>query len=243
MRKETIGNATLYLGDCLEVLPTLPVRVEAVVTSPPYNLVRENSGGSTTTMESHERRYADWYDDEMPEPEYQEWQKKVLRACFAICDGSVFYNHKIRYAWARRGEVYHPMDWLREFPLWCEIVWDRCGSVGSNIPRFPAQDERVYQLGRPVVWNKTQSTSVWRIPPEAVEGHVCAFPVELARRCIASTTHATGAVLDPFMGSGTTGVACMQLGRSFLGIEKREDYFEIACERVANSQRQERLFA
>jgi DNA modification methylase len=52
-----------------------------------------------------------------------------------------------------------------------------------------------------------------------------------------------GAVIDPFMGSGTTGVACMQLGRKFIGIELHEPYFDIACERIENAQRQQRMFA
>jgi DNA modification methylase len=52
-----------------------------------------------------------------------------------------------------------------------------------------------------------------------------------------------GDVLDPFMGSGTTGVACMNLGRKFIGIEIEPKYFNIACERIENAQRQERLFA
>ena len=50
-------------------------------------------------------------------------------------------------------------------------------------------------------------------------------------------------ILDPFMGSGTTGVAAMQLGRKFIGIEIEPKYFDIACERIENAQRQETLFA
>ena len=54
---------------------------------------------------------------------------------------------------------------------------------------------------------------------------------------------AAGTVLDPFMGSGTTGVACMNLGRKFIGIEIEPRYFDIACERIENAQRQARMFA
>lgn len=231
----------LYLGDCLEILPHLQ-SVQCVVTSPPYNLVKENSGGSTTTFGSHERRYEEWYDDSMPEMEYQEWQKTIIRACFSICEGSIFYNHKIRYAWSRRGAVYHPMDWLSEFPLWCEIVWDRCGAIGSNVPRFSSQDERIYQMGKPAIWNKTTHTTIWRFPPDTVDGHVCAFPIELPKRSIEAATGPGMIVLDPFMGSGTTGVACMNLGRKFIGIEIEPKYFDIACERIENAQRQGRMF-
>jgi site-specific DNA-methyltransferase (adenine-specific) len=237
-----IGNATLYMGDCRDILPTLP-KVDVVVTSPPYNLVKEYSGGSTNTLKSLDGVYDDWYADEMPEDEYQEQQKQVVRACIAVCNGSVFYNHKVRYAWGRRGCVYHPMDWLREFPLWCEIIWDRCGSLANNTPRFAVQDERIYQIGKPAVWTRTKSTTIWRFPPQAAEGHVCAFPVELPRRCIEATTHAGHVALDPYMGSGTTGVAAMELGRAFIGIEREPKYFDIACRRIEDAQRQGRLIA
>jgi len=237
-----IGDATLYHGDCLEILPILE-KVDAVVTSPPYNLIKENSGGSTTTFHSHEQRYEKWYDDTMPEDEYQEWQKVIIRLCFNICNGSIFYNHKVRYAWSRRGEVYHPMDWLREFPLWCEIIWDRCGSIAGNVPRFASQDERIYQLGRPVIWNKINASTIWRIPPDRNDGHVCSFPLELPMRCISSSTPPNGSVLDPFAGSGTTGAACANLGRKFIGIEIERKYFDIACERIEAAYAQGRLFA
>lgn len=241
MEPVIIGNATLYLGDCREILPTLPA-VDCVVTSPPYNLVKENSGGSTNTFHSLDNAYAEWYADEIPEGEYQEQQKDVVRKCLAICTGSIFYNHKVRYAWARRGAVYHPMQWLAEFPLWCEIIWDRCSALAVNVPRFPQQDERIYQIGRPAAWNKTSATTIWKIPPAGIEGHPCAFPLELAKRCIGSATLMGHTVLDPYMGSGTTGEAAAILSRDFIGIERDKDYFEIACERIENAQRQQKLF-
>lgn len=243
-RVEHIGNTTLYLGDCEVLIPTLP-RVDCVVTSPPYNLVREWSGGGPNSgMKSLEARYEEWYEDEIPEPEYQEWQKRVIAALLERCDGSVFYNHKVRYAICRRGEVYHPMDWLRGFPLWTEIIWDRTGGQGGNSGRYIVSDERIYQLGRPKVWDGASGlTTVWRFPPVRVDGHVCAFPEELPKRCIGTTTRTGDKVLDPFMGSGTTGVAAVKLNRAFIGIEKRPDYFQLACERIDNALRQEQLFS
>lgn len=236
--------ATLYQADCEEVIPTLPT-VDCVVTSPPYNLVREWSGGGPNSgMKALEARFEKWYDDEMPEPEYQEWQRRVIAALIERCSGSVFYNHKVRYAICRRGEVYHPMDWLRGFPLWCEIIWDRAGGQGGNSGRYIISDERIYQLGRPKVWDGAAGlTTIWRMPPVRVEGHVCAFPEELPKRCIGTTTAPGDMVLDPFMGSGTTGCAAVKLHRAFIGIEKRQDYFKIACENIGNAQRQKALFA
>ncbi|KKK47088.1 hypothetical protein LCGC14_3158710, partial [marine sediment metagenome] len=76
-----IGDATLYHGDCLEILPTLPM-VQAVVTSPPYNLVKEwTGGGPNSNQGALEARLEGWYDDSKPEDEYQAEQKKVVAMC------------------------------------------------------------------------------------------------------------------------------------------------------------------
>lgn len=227
---------TIYNGNCIEILPSMADdSVEIVVTSPPYNLVKEYSGGGpNSNMKALEDRKKTWYADELPEAEYQAQQKVLVRECLRVAAGSVFYNHKIRYAWKRRGEVYHPLDWLREFPLWCEIIWDRCGAEGGNWPRHMTADERVYQLDKPRKWNGAPGlTNIWRLRPDHVAGHVCAFPIELPMRCIAPTTDAGDVVLDPYMGSGTTLVAAKELGRKAIGIEIEEKYCEIAVRRLA----------
>lgn len=241
--KVVIGDAELYLGDCLEILPHLS-KVDCVVTSPPYNLVREwTGGGPNSKMKRLEQRYEDWYEDCMPELKYQKWQKMVVSNLISQCNGSVFYNHKIRYAIGRRGEIYHPLDWLRGFPIWCEITWDRTGAQGGNSQRYLVSDEKIYQLCRPKVWNGAMGyTTIWRFPPVHDPEHVCVFPEELPIRCIAPTTGPGDIVLDSFMGVGTTGVACMNLGRKFIGIEIEPKYFSIACERIDMSQRQGKLF-
>ena len=74
------------------------------------------------------------------------------------------------------------------------------------------------------------------------DGHVCSFPVELPTKCIAPSTNLGHTVLDPFMGSGTTGVACANLGRTFIGIEIERKYFDIACERIDREYSQGKLF-
>lgn len=236
---------TVVQGDCLELMKQLPDGcVDAVITSPPYNLVKENSGGSTTYWPEHDERYQKWYDDEMPEHDYQLRQKREIVEMLRVSAGSVFYNHKVRYALARRGEVYHPMTWLRDFPLYCEIIWDRCGATGGNSGRYLLADERVYQLKPPRVFNGALGlTNVWRIPPEHVDGHVCAFPVQLVENCILPNTGPGMTVLDPHMGSGTTGVAAKKLGRHFLGFEISPEYCQIARDRIARVEAQPNLFA
>ena len=168
---------TIYHGDCLEIMPQLE-SVDLVVTSPPYNLVREWSGGGpNSNLKRLEERYTEWYPDQMNEKQYQQWQRTVLKECIRLCGGSIFYNHKIRYAWKRRKEIYHPLDWIRDFPIWTEIIWDRCGAQGGNTPRFLIGDERIYQIQKPKTWNGCQGYStIWRFPPETRFNHVCPFP-------------------------------------------------------------------
>lgn len=241
--KVQIGDATLYHGDCLEILPRLD-RVDAIVTSPPYNLNKRASGGGSSN-----KTYDEWYPDDMPEQEYQGWQKAVIKQLMAVCRGSIFYNHRLRYAWHSRNKfrvesnTYNPWDWLSDYPLWCEIVWHRGGTTGHANGRYRLADERIYQLGKPVVFIDKGYTTVWKINPTKNDGHVCSFPIELPTRCIETSTKPTSTVLDPFMGSGTTGVACANLGRKFIGIEIERKYFDIACERIDAVYAQGRLFA
>ena len=84
---------------------------------------------------------------------------------------------------------------------------------------------------------------MWQIPPDKNVGHVCSFPVELVRRCLRIASNEGDTAVDPFMGSGTTGVACANLGRKFIGIEIEPKYFDIACERIEAAYAQGRLFA
>jgi len=124
-------------GDCLPVLQGISDDYfEATVTSPPYNRVLEWSrGGPNARCHSFDRNKEHWYGDGMPEDEYQEWQKQVVTECLRVTRGPVFYNHKVRYAWKRRRCIYHPLDWLRDFPIWCEIIWDRRGGAGGGSRR------------------------------------------------------------------------------------------------------------
>lgn len=245
---EKIGeNVTIILGDCLEVMKTMEDKsVHCVITSPPYNLIREWSGGGRQSrLKSLEKRYKIWYDDNMTEEQYQKRQKEVIKEMIRACRGSIFYNHKIRYCYKRRNCIYHPLDWLREFPIWCEIIWDRCSGGGGNNVRYLHADERIYQIQKPHYFNADIGyTSVWRFPTnENIHNpHPAPFPIELPLRCINSCTRSGDVILDPYMGSGTTGVACIRTGRNFIGIEIEPKYYEIAKQRIEKELSQPYLF-
>lgn len=86
-------------------------------------------------------------------------------------------------------------------------------------------------------------TDVWRIPADSGSGHVCAFPARLVQNCLKPHAIAGETVIDPYMGSGTVGDVAQSLSLNFIGIEREPKYFDIACRRIEDAQRQGRLIA
>ena len=241
--KREFPHGVLYLGDCQEVLATLEKNsAEVCVTSPPYNLCKRYSNyKNSTTSKAMTAKYEKWYDDDMPEWEYQGWQQSIIHSLMKVCQSSIFYNHKVRFAWHNRNifrsesNLHHPLDWLSKFPIWCEIIWDRCG-IGNPSRRYHIQEERVYQIGKPKKWNNSdlKLTNIWKIPPSKNNGHVCTFPEKLVENCILPTTEVGDVVIDPFLGAGTTAMVAVKYGRRFIGIEKNPEYFKLACSNLEN---------
>lgn len=221
MRKEVIGNATLYLGDCLEILPTLGP-VDAVITDPPYGIgadrnLRANKRHGKAAVASKDYGAADWDSTTPPQG--------ALDLIAGKGKWSIFWG----------GNYFH-FD-----PSACWLVWDKdngdngyadCELAWTNLPRAV----------RKFRWRWMGMLQELAGDRKETREHPTQKPVELLKWCIQLCPDAQ-TVLDPFMGSGTTGIACHQLGRSFIGIEIHEPYFDIACERIENAQRQERLFA
>jgi DNA modification methylase len=239
--KREFPHGIVYLGDCQDILATLEKNsAQVCVTSPPYNLCKRYANyNSTATSQSMTKKFEKWYDDDMPEWEYQGWQQSVIHSLIRVCDSSVFYNHKVRFAWHNRNifrsesNLHHPMDWLHKFPIWCEIIWDRCG-IGNPSRRYHIQEERVYQIGKPKKWDNSdlKLTNIWKIPPSRNDGHVCTFPQKLVENCILPTTDEGDIIVDPFLGAGTTALVAITHNRRFIGIEKDPDYFRLACENI-----------
>lgn len=214
MRKEIIGNATLYLGDCLEILPTLEP-VDAVVTDPPYGI--DAGGGYGRAGRKIQN------DSNLNVTIQGLWQASSLSEGNAI----VFYSPRI-------APEYHAatkfLDWVGQ------VIWDKkAPGMGGGL-RY--QHENIGYYGDKKKIKK--QFSVFTFYRDA-EKHPHQKPIELMDHVVGG--YEAQVILDPFMGSGTTGVACMNLGRKFIGIEIEPKYFDIACERIENAQRQQRLFA
>lgn len=125
------------------------------------------------------------------------------------------------------------------------IFWDKGNHTSGDLEGdFGAQVEVFIfaHKGRHKL-RGSRLANLWRIPRDPAGEHPTPKPVALMERMVACSTDSDGLVLDPFMGSGSTGVACMHLDRRFLGCEVEPRYFDIACRRIEDAQRQGRLIA
>jgi DNA modification methylase len=221
-----IGNATLYLGDCMDVLPTLG-KVDAVITDPPY--------GVNFKYESH---------DDSPDG-YIEWLWPIIESCESLCSpGSPVFvwqsgtNLKNFHYW-------FPRDWrlfiaaknfVQMRPTAMQWSYDPvlCWWIDGEKPWSAGTASRDF-----VVAN---TAPVVASPNNPEKQHPCPRPLDLMIHVVSQWVKPDSVCLDPFMGSGTTGVAAVQMGRKFIGIEREPKYFEVACKRIENAQRQESLF-
>ena len=220
-----IGDATLYLGDCLEILPTLP-KVDAVITDPPYGV---NFAGSATRHSAPSGITYASYDDS-PERIETDIVPRV-RACLALA------NRAVITPGIRNARKYPPPD--GEGVIWYPS--------GANMgPWGFVTHQPIFYYGKcPFLATGRGSMPTGFKTTEAAEenGHPCPKPIGQMTWLVNRGTLDGETVLDPFMGSGTTGVACANLGRKFIGIEIERKYFDIACERIDNAYRQKRMFA
>lgn len=211
----TLGDCTLIHGDCRDVLPTLG-RFDAVITDPPYgmNLNTDYSGFNGWSGKGHE------YDRVLGDNEPFDPTPWLALAPVSIFWGAQYFAHKLpeRGGWLvfnKRGDGKPSELCFGD----CELAW-------ANVK----QSVRMYSQ----VWH---GVSRW-----SSEGrhHPTQKSVGLMMWCIEQAGNPQ-TILDPFMGSGTTGVACVQLGRKFTGIERERKYFDIACERISRAQAQGQL--
>ena len=233
----------LHLGDCLEVMKSIPEgSIDTIVTSPPYNK-KGLSGNRRVGNNIWKKFNIDYssYDDSMDEDSYRQWQIDFINECHRVLkpNGSLFYNHKVR----RFNNKGHFPDWVFHTKLnfYQMIIWDRLNCCDMRNDYCYPNTELIFWLtkGKPVVY-KSQALfnkEVWGIPPTNSKTHPASFPEQLSDNCILLSTQEGDTVLDPFMGSGTTGLSCTRLNRKFIGIELGEEYYNVAKERIEQCQK------
>jgi site-specific DNA-methyltransferase (adenine-specific) len=218
-RIETIGDCTLYLGDCLEILPTLG-KVDAVVTDPPYGIAHVAHSNTVRNGWKGKKDYAD----------------ATIAGDATDFDPRPFLAFPDVILWGAN-------HFAQALPRGRWLIWNKLGGLEPWDSFSDAE----------IAWHSKRGADrifslLWKglAQGEKTGGgfrhHPTMKPVGLMSWCLGFVPEAE-TILDPFMGSGTTGVACVNLGRKFIGIEIEPKYFDIACRRIEEAYKQPRLFA
>ncbi len=214
IRKEELAEGVaVFLGDCREILPTLG-KVDAVVTDPPYGIgfeyasyddTRENLRGLIAGLFEHRENFG----------------RMVI-----LCGPSQIHE-------------YPPCEWVGA------VTWNTTGSFGKygysqwtpvllygedlkgfgNVNGVTKADTYQINGGGSVGFQRDKDSKL----------HVCPKPMNIMNHTVQRYTPADATILDPFLGSGSTGVAAVNMGRKFIGIEIDEQYFDIACRRIQSA--------
>lgn len=205
--KVEIGDATLYLGDCMDILPTLD-KVDAVITDPPYGIGQDGGAQRTRGSKRTNGEKMGW-DSQRP-------SKQVFDAIQSASDTQIIWG----------GNYFS--DYLPASMGW--LYWEKRmgGDFADGELAWTSQQKALRQFSH---FKKNKG-----------DEHPTQKPVELMRWCIELCKNVPLSILDPFMGSGTTGVAAIQMGRKFIGIERESKYFDIACKRIEQASKQVDMF-
>ena len=227
-REEIIGDCRLILGDCRDFLPTLGP-VDAVVTDPPYEFETAGAGVFRTTRKNMDEIQAKGLADG--------FDHSLLSA--AQFGAAVVFAHNDQWA------VLLPYL-AAEFARYAICQWHKTNPMPVANQHYQPDTEiyvHAWNQGFHPVGPLTQKQRfiVSANGQDGAVGHPTVKPLPVMLKIVGNVGGSS--VCDPFMGSGTTGVACVNLGRSFIGIERAPSYFDIACRRIEEAYKQPRLFA
>jgi len=224
-------GVTLHLGDCREILPALG-KVDAVISDPPY--------GDKETHAQH-----------LSSVTLRDGTPAGQALGFAGISAAELVDHAAKWVSLAQRWVVFSCEWKHAHKLEDAGFLVRLGiwRKPDGAPQFTGDRpgtgwEAIAICHRPgrKKWNGGGRHAVWTVPKGQGDGHPTQKPVQLAMQFVTDFTDAGETVLDPFMGSGTTGVAAVKLGRKFIGIEIEARYFDIACKRISDALKQPDMF-
>ena len=237
----------IICGDAVAEMKKMPDgAVDLVVTSPPYNLKNSTGNGMKNGSKGKWANAAlqngyTHHNDCMPHEEYVKWQRDCLNEMMRLIpeDGAIFYNHKWR---VQAGLLQDRQDIVSGFPVRQIIIWKRKGGFNFNPGYFLPTYEVIYLIAKTKFKLTPKANAlgdIWEFTQEMNNDHPAAFPVDLIDQIISSTK--AKIILDPFMGSGTTAISAINLGRNYIGIDISPDYCDMAQERIKQYQSQVKL--
>ena len=249
----------IYNLDCLDGMKHIPDgSIDACLTSPPYNFCLRIHSGKWTKRSKNEKsgfsplpmnKYEGDLSDALDMDEYFEWQCKVIDEMLRVSKGIVMYNIQIvtgnkeavlRILGHYAGQIRDVLIWDKQTaePAMHDAILN---SEFELIVMFDHGDckGRLFKVAN---WERGTLSNVLRIGKNRENEHRAAFPLQLPKTLIHYFTNENDTVLDPFMGSGTTAVACIKEKRHFIGFELNKDYFDKACRRIDAERRQLSLF-
>ena len=203
------------MGDCMDILPTLE-KVDAVVTDPPCG-IGESAGKNKSRRKlaiSKDYGNDDWDDEPV--------DIGIIDLIRSMSKWQIIF-----------GGNYYALP-----PTKCWLIWDK----ENGKTDFADAEMAWTNLNKAVRLKRYMWNGMLRANKEQRGDHPTQKPIGIMKWCIDHLPSGCETILDPFMGSGTTGVAAVQMGRTFIGIEREQKYFDIACERIENAQRQVSLF-
>ena len=237
--------AELIHGDCLEEMKKLSKSsVDLVLTSPPYNMnlrIRNGKYCSRQIVKELSTKYQS-FDDNLSIEDYYLFNKEVITQCLRVSD-LVFFN--VQFLTGNKPALFRLIGefhlQLKEF-----IIWDKENAqpaIGRNVLNSQFEVLLVLQNSKPqsrafdtAQFPRGTLSNLWKIKrgKKPCKTHGAVFPLELAEKIIKNFSLEGNTILDPFLGTGTTGLACKNLNRNFIGIELDETYFNIAKQRINN---------
>jgi site-specific DNA-methyltransferase (adenine-specific) len=239
-REEIIGDCRLILGDCLEIMPTLG-KVDHIISDPPYE---ESLHKSKNSLRGRIRTDAGPDLKGLDFESIDNIRANVVSVSSDICNGWFVAFCTIEGV-AKWADAINPSS--MKYKRGC--LWVKPDCTPQLNGQGPAQGAECFVTAwngsGHAKWNAGGKRGVYTHNtnhPDRTGLHPTEKPVALMREIIKDFTNKNETILDPFMGSGTTGVACVRLGRKFIGIELDPKYFDIACRRIEEAYKQPDLF-
>lgn len=236
MRSETIGDATLYCGDCREFGPGV---VDHVITDPPYGNATHGGHLTLTTLKCGESARQELGFESVTSDDYVD----MARYWCEIATGWIVFTGEWMHMHRLQDE-----GLLVRFGIWVkpngapQFTGDRPG-MGWEAVAICHSKGRGRGGDKQKQWNGGGKHAVWTIPKEVGTNHPTQKPVRLYSQWVKDFTNRGELIYDPYMGSGTVGAAALGQGRRYIGVERDPKWFELACQRMNAVARQGRLFA